>query len=171
MINYKNIEEIIDSYNTKIQSVIRKFVKTGNDIEDIEQEVYIKTWKNMSQYSGKSNLWCWINKITVNTCKDHLRSSKSRIFINNDTEEIIQNTPDKIPSPEKLSIFTERHKLILNAVNKLNPKLKEVVTLYDIEELTYEEISKKIKCPIGTVKSRLFNARKILKQELKDLLN
>lgn len=171
MINYKNIEEIIDSYNIKVQGVIRRFVKTESDIQDIEQEVYIKTWKNISQYKGNSSLWGWINKITVNTCKDHLRSVKSRLTIGADSEEIIQNIPDKSVSPENLTIFTERHKLILDSINKLNSKLKETIILYDIEELSYDEIAEKLNCPVGTVKSRLFNARRILKQELQDLLN
>ncbi|MCK7483752.1 MAG: sigma-70 family RNA polymerase sigma factor [Candidatus Moduliflexus flocculans] len=83
---------------------------------------------------------------------------------------MIFEIPDKKQTPEVNAVLSERHKLILNAINKLNPKLKEVVILYDIEDLTYEQISEKIKCPIGTVKSRLFNARKILKSELKELL-
>lgn len=169
MINHKDIDSIIESYNNKIQNVIRKFVKTENDIDDIKQEVYIKAWKNMSKYRGNSHIWSWINKITINTCKDHLRSSKSHLLT--DSEEIIQKLPDRKFSPEKSSILSERHKLILNSIDKLNPKLREVVILYDIEELTYEEISKKVKCPIGTVKSRLFNARKALKEELITLLN
>ena len=67
-------------------------------------------------------------------------------------------------------IQNERQKLIINAINALKPKFKEVVMLYEIEQLSYEQIARKIKTPIGTVKSRLYNAKKELAQSLKDLI-
>ncbi|NLF83015.1 MAG: sigma-70 family RNA polymerase sigma factor, partial [Candidatus Gastranaerophilales bacterium] len=57
------------------------------------------------------------------------------------------------------------------AIENLKPKFKEVIILYDMKEMSYEEISAKLNCPVGTVKSRLFNARKQLQTELADLLN
>jgi RNA polymerase sigma-70 factor, ECF subfamily len=171
MVDYKSIEEIIESYNSRIHNVIKRFLPTENDVEDVKQEVYIKTWKNISKYRGDASLWGWINKITVNTCKDHLRSGKKFQIVDSEDGNILQNIPDKNPSPDKSIVFTERHRLILDSINKLSPKLREVVILYDIEELNYEEIAEKIKRPVGTVKSRLFNARKALKEELKPLLN
>src|SRR3989339_409855 len=166
MVNAKDIEEIVGSYNSRIQGVIRRFLGSENDVEDVKQEVYIKTWKNISKYRGQASLWSWINRITINTCKDHLRSGKKFQYVTSEDEEIIQNVPDKGLSPDKAIIFTERHRQILDSIDKLSPKLREIVILYDIEELTYEEIALRIKCPVGTVKSRLFNARKALREEL-----
>ena len=60
--------------------------------------------------------------------------------------------------------------MITNAINNLSPKLKEVIILYDIEELEQNIIAQKLKCPIGTVKSRLFNARKQLQADLEKLI-
>ena len=172
MTNPKNIDEIIDRYNSRIQTVIKRFFSSDEDVQDLKQEVFIKTWKNLNKYQGKSEFWCWLNKITVNVCRDHLRSKKAKTSLNlSGEDELMQNIPDKKTGPEKTVISTERHKLILNSINKLNPKLREVLILHDIEELTYEEISKKVDCPIGTVKSRLFNARKILKEQLANLMN
>lgn len=174
MMNHeKNIEKIIDIYNSRVQSVIKRFFSSDEDVQDLKQEVFIKTWKNIDAYQGKSDFWFWLNKITVNVCRDHLRSKKAKTSLNMsaDEEELVQTIPDKKRGPELTVISTERHKLILDSINKLNPKLKEVLILHDIEELTYEEISKKIKCPVGTVKSRLFNARKNLKEELVCIIN
>lgn len=167
----RNIDEIIDCYGSRVQGVIKRFLKTPNDIEDLEQEVYIKTWKNLSRHKEKTGFWSWINTITINTCKDHLRSTRKHQIIADSEEEILENIADKALNPEKLTVMNERHKLILNGINKLNPKYKEVLMFHDIEELTYEEISRKLKCPVGTVKSRLFNARKALKEELSSLLS
>ena len=63
-----------------------------------------------------------------------------------------------------------RQKLIKKAIDKLPSKLKEVVVLYDIEELPQDKIAQKLACPVGTVKSRLFKARKLLYEELKGLI-
>ena len=60
--------------------------------------------------------------------------------------------------------------MIINAINGLKPKYKEVIMLYEIENMLYEDIAKKLKCPVGTVKSRLYNAKKELCEMLKDLI-
>lgn len=171
MANSRNIEEIIENYNSKIQGVIRKFSKSENDVEDIKQEVYIKTWKNLSKFKEQSNYWGLLNRITVNTCIDHFRINKKRMVETCPEQEMIENIPSKQTSIEKKAIFTERHRQILKSINKLNPKLKEVIILHDIEDLTYEKIAQKVNCPVGTVKSRLFNARKTLKEDLQELLH
>ena len=85
-------------------------------------------------------------------------------------ETVISLVKSKKDSPEEEILKRERQKAITNAINKLKPKFKEVIMLYEIENKSYEEISQKIKCPIGTVKSRLYNAKKELAEMLKDLL-
>ena len=166
-----SINNIILLYNSKINSIIKKFLNNKEDVEDIKQEVYIKTWKNLHKYKGNSDIWCWIRKITLNTCKDHFRFSKKPDFITNENKEsIIANIASKALVPENKAILSERHKLILSTIGKLKPKLREVVILHDVYELTYEQISIKIKCPEGTVKSRLFNARKAIREKIGDLI-
>ena len=64
----------------------------------------------------------------------------------------------------------QRKKRIVKAINSLKPKFKEIIIMYEINGLSYEEISKKLDIPIGTVKSRLYNAKRILADELADLL-
>ena len=77
---------------------------------------------------------------------------------------------DQKDTPESLMIKKERQKAISEAINKLKPKFKEVIMLYEIENKSYEEIAEKIKCPIGTVKSRLYNAKKELAAMLENLI-
>lgn len=173
MVNNKNIEEVIDSYNSKIHNVVKRFFKTDNnfDVDDVKQEVYIKVWRNLSKCRDDASLWGWINRITINTCKDHLKNSKKfNIVSNTEENDIISSIPDKKASAGKSIEQTERQQLILNSINKLSKKHKDVIIYSDIEELTYEEIAKKVNCPIGTVKSRLFVARKALYEELKELM-
>ena len=60
--------------------------------------------------------------------------------------------------------------MIIKAINKLKPKFKEVIMYCEVKGYTYEECAKRIKCPVGTVKSRIYNAKKQLAEDLKDLL-
>ena len=73
-------------------------------------------------------------------------------------------------SPEEKIITTERQKQIIAAVEHLKPKFKEVIMLCEIYGYTYEEASARLNCPIGTIKSRIFNAKKELAVVLSDLM-
>ena len=77
---------------------------------------------------------------------------------------------DKKQTPELRLIVNDRQERITEAVNSLKPKFKEVVLLCEIYGYTYEEASFKLKCPVGTIKSRLYNAKKELAVVLQDLL-
>ncbi|MBR2525436.1 sigma-70 family RNA polymerase sigma factor, partial [bacterium] len=77
---------------------------------------------------------------------------------------------DKSDNPESAFIRKERQKRIVKAINSLKPKLREVIMMYEIDGLSYEDIAYTLNCPIGTVKSRLFNAKQELAEKLKDLI-
>jgi len=165
-----NIDSIIKVHGQNIRNLIVSFTGKKN-FQDIQQEVYIKIWKNLPKYSNQGKLRSWVKTVTANTCRDHFKSSQFRQEANANLDgSALVNIKDRKITPDNLILQAERQKQIVNAIEKLKPKLKEIIILYDIEELTYEEISEKIKCPVGTVKSRLFNARKQLQIELADLL-
>ncbi len=161
------MKEIIKAHQKNIQNLIISMTGKKN-AQDIEQEVYIKIWKNLSRYREQGNLRAWVRRITVNTCKDHLKSKQFSNELKTDlTEEHLEHSDKKL-TPDKQLLLKERKNTIIKAVETLKPKLKEVVILYDMQEMSYEEISEKIKCPVGTVKSRLFNARKQLYKEFEE---
>lgn len=160
------IEKFIKKNKRTIQGTIEQFVDKET-AKDIEQDVYMKLWKT----STYTKSMAYIKTVVINTCKDFFRSKNYKLSnLNNaDDDELLKIKDEKEKTEERAdSIF--RQKLIKKAVDKLPPKLKEVVILYDIEELSQEEISKKLNCPVGTIKSRLFSARKLLYEDLKGLL-
>ena len=144
---------------------------TGSDNEDIEQEVYIRTWKNMDKYKEQGKFKSWINTITANLCRDYLKSAYFKHSINSTSEEdtIVQITDTK-DSIENIFIQKQRQKKIIEAIDTLKPKLKEVIILFEMKNMSYDEISEKLKVPTGTVRSRLFNARKELSIKLQELI-
>ena len=159
--------ELIEQNKQNVRNIIKKITNEQN--EDIEQEVYIKVWQNRDKYEEKGKLKGWIGTIAKNLAKDYLKSSyvKNRADLD---EEKLNEIKDKKTTPELKLVQNERQKTIIQAINNLKPKLKEIILLCEIESNTYETVSKKLKIPLGTVKSRLYNAKKELAQSLKDLL-
>ena len=162
------MKEIIRENKRNIKAIIRNL--TGKENEDIEQEVYIKVWKGSKTQNKISKFSQWVNTIASNTCKDFLKSKQYRISkMQVENEDVVNEIKDS-KTPEKIYDTKQRQKMILKAVDKLPKKQKEVIILYEFEEKSYEEISQKLKVPVGTVKSRLYCAREILKEELSELI-
>ena len=113
----------------------------------------------------------WVSTIAKNVSKDYLKSSyRKKQDITTSDDNVLTLVRDKKSTPEKKLIQTERQKQIIKAINELKPKFKEVILLCEIEGLSYEECSRKLKCPLGTIKSRLYNAKKELADKLQDLM-
>ena len=143
---------------------------TGGYNEDIEQEVYIRTFKNLNKYEERNKFSSWISVITANICRDYLRSAFFKNQKNTLFDEDIVLSAKSNNQTERILTQKERQKAVLKAVNLLPSKLKKVIILYEFEDLSYEQISKKLNIPIGTVKSRISNARKLLQSSLQFLL-
>ena len=141
----------------------------GKENEDIEQEVYIKVWRG-SEGKSISRISQWVNKITANTCKDFLKSKQFRTENMKIDDENILNEVRDTKTPEKILNSKQRQKMILKAVDNLPKKMRDVIILYEFEQKSYDEISRKLNVPIGTVKSRLSCAREILRDDLSELI-
>ncbi len=161
------MKQIIAENKGLIRSIIKKI--TGNYNDDIEQEVYIKTWKNIDDYKETGKFKQWIAILTANVCRDYFRSRQYiQTKAENTNEELLGLIANK-KNPEVILDAKKRQKIILQAVDSLPAKYKKIVIWFEFEELSYEQIANKTGLPIGTVKSRLYNARKILAEKLKFL--
>jgi len=164
-----NLKEIMKNHGATVRSIIHRITNEQN--EDLEQEVYTKVWKNSDKYKENGTFNAWIRTISANLAKDYLKSSQKKLSDNSTADEtVLSLVHDNADSPEALLIKQERQKIISEAINNLKPKFKEIIMLYEIENKSYEEISQQLKCPIGTVKSRLYNAKKELADVLQDLM-
>ena len=164
-----DLKDIINNHGAVVRSIIKRITNEQN--EDLEQEVYTRVWKNSEKYREKGTFNAWIRTISANLSKDYLKSSQKKLSDNSTGDEtVLSLVKDGRVSPEDLVLQKERQKMVSEAINKLKPKFKEVIMLYEIENKTYEEISQQLKCPIGTVKSRLYNAKKELAEMLKELI-
>ncbi len=164
-----DFNKIIENNKQNIKNIIRLITKEDN--EDIEQEVYLKIWKHSDKYNEKGSSKSWVSMITKNTSLDYLKSAYTRMFKNSDGEDYtLDSIKDNKISPEDKIISIERQKQIIKAIDSLKPKFREVIIMTEIDGYSYEECAQKLKCPLGTIKSRIFNAKKELSIQLQDLL-
>lgn len=164
-----NFNEIINANKQNIKNIIKLITKQEN--EDIEQEVYIKLWKNADKYEERGSFKSWVNIIAKNTSKDYLKSAVVKNEQNSTSDEfVLCSIKDKKRTPEDCVITSERQKRIIKAIDALKPKLRETIMLCEIYGNTYEEAAQKLNCPIGTIKSRIYNAKRELSEVLEDLL-
>lgn len=164
-----DFKKVVEQNKNNVRAIIRLITKETN--EDLEQEVFLKVWKNSHKYKEQGAFSSWINTIAKNVSKDYLKSAQKKFYDKTKSQdEELNIIKDKKATPELTLIHHEREKIIINAVESLKPKFKETVMLCEIYGYTYEQAAKKLKCPVGTVKSRLYNAKKELANILADLL-
>lgn len=164
-----NFDELIKANKNNVKNIIRLITKQDN--EDLEQEVYIKAWKNADKYEERGTFKAWINTVAKNVSKDYLKSAVFRNSCNTTSDELILNTvKDTKATPDGVTSAAERQQRIIDAIEELKPKLKETIMLCEIYGYTYEDAAKRLNCPIGTIKSRIYNAKQELAKKLEDLL-
>ncbi len=164
-----DFNKLVRENKKNIQNIIRLVTKEDN--EDLEQEVYVRVIKSADRYQEKGSFKSWVATIAKNISKDYLKSSAYKVRESALTEEDdwVQ-IADKRETPELYLVKNERQQIIINAVNSLKPKFKEVVLMCEIYGYSYEQCAQKLNCPLGTVKSRLYNAKKELAILLADLI-
>ncbi|MBR1908057.1 sigma-70 family RNA polymerase sigma factor [bacterium] len=162
------MKNIIKENKYKIQSIIKRFVGTPN--EDLEQEIFLRIWRRLDTYKEKNKFSQWISTVASNVCKDFLKSKDYKTSSSQISDEDVISNIKSSDYPEKILDTKLRQRLILKAVDNLPKKLKQVVILYEFEGKSYEQIAQKLRVPEGTIKSRLYNARKVLMEQLRELI-
>lgn len=163
-------EEIIAKYEKKVFSLIFNVTKNENEIEDLAQEVFIKIYKNIDKFQGKSSLYTWVYRITTNVCLDHIKKRKEIIYIDEKIQFEDGEMDMQLSTNEKLQdeLYEEKElkEKLQNSINKLSENQRIMIILRDIQGLSYEEISKILNMKLGTVKSQINRARLKLKEIL-----
>jgi len=166
-------EVIVKRYKDQLLNFVYRFLGNEVEAEDIVQETFLRVYRNRNAYRKVAKFSTWIYTIAGNLAKTELRKRKRRkIFSISDLgyEDKDYEISDVKYSPDERVDDSLIGEIIQREINALSPKFREVIILRDIQELSYEEISKIIKVPIGTVKSRVNRGRLKLQARLKPLL-
>lgn len=153
---------LMNEYGTDVARLAFTYTKQKQLSEDIAQEVFIKCYENLDNFRNESAYKTWLYRITVNLCKDKLRSwsFKNLVF----TE--IFKTKSTSKSPEMELVGQEEKRIVSEKILSLPIKYREVIILYYYEEMSYTQISDLLQINLPTIKSRLHRARFLLKKLL-----
>lgn len=162
--NVKAFEHIVQQYEKLVFSILNKLLINKEDVEDVSQEVFIKVHKNLKQFQFQSKLSTWIARITyftaLNHTKKHYKNQSSNYTNDLDNYYFTNDNPEGITSSKDITNY------IGKLIDQLPLQYKTVLTLYHLNEFSYQEIEVVTGMPEGTVKGYLFRARKLLKEKL-----
>ena len=164
--------ELVNRFRNRLMSFIYRYVNDMEQAEDIVQDALLKLYTHKHYYKNIAKFSTWIYTIAANLAKTELRKKKSRkvtYLSQMGPEERDYELPAVEPDTDELAQSEYIEKKIQAAIQKLPLHFRTVTILRDIQELSYEEISKIVDVPLGTVKSRINRARIQLQKELKDL--
>lgn len=158
---------LVKKYQKLVLHITVRMVDNKEDVEDICQEVFIKVFRNLETFRGQSKLSTWIASIAYRVALDYLKKQNKKTQLSNYKvpvyKEVVsenKNIPDKILENKELGIIMEKE------IEQLPLPYKTIVTLYHLQEFSYKEIEEITGIKMGTIKSYLSRARKILKEKL-----
>ena len=170
-------DELVTRYRTRVFGMIYNMVHSEQDAWDLAQDSFLKAWKSITRFRGRSSFYTWIYRIVMNVTIDWLRKKhvKGAGTEFDDAIQLREVDPasQTVPKTEALPYETmERGEIrtrIGKAIAQLSPEQRAVILMKEIEGMQYHEIAEALGCSIGTVMSRLFYARKKLQNLLRDV--
>ena len=162
---------LVNRYKDKLTNFIYRFTYDIDSAEDLAQDTLLKVYINKDSYKEIAKFSTWIYTIASNLAKTELRKLKRRQTysisdLSNDDREFVIHRPDE-QSFEEIEDTNVSSTILQESLTEIDDEFKNIIILRDIQELSYDEISKILKIPLGTVKSRINRGRFKLKDILK----
>ncbi len=164
-------EELVKENERIVYHIAYRMMQNEEEAKDISQEIFLKVYRNLKNFDGKSAFSTWIYRIAVNTCIDALRKNKGKQTISmEETIETGQTTlqhqmADQTDMPEQVYLIKEKQLEIAKIIQCLSPEHRAMILMRDMEDMTYGEIAESLSLSLGTVKSRIARAREQFKKE------
>ena len=160
-------EKLVLEYEKSVYAITQRMTGNAEDAADMTQETFIKAYNSLSSFRGDSKFSVWLYRIATNVCLDFLRSRSRKPTVSlsmedDDGEEVELDIADESQSPERLLERGLTRDAVRRGLNALSPEYRQILLLREIQGLSYEEISDVLTLEVGTVKSRIFRARKRL---------
>ncbi len=161
---------LVLKYQSRLALVISRLIPNSGDVLDVLQDTFVKAYRSLHTFRGDSAFYTWLYRIAVNTAKNHMAARQKEakdVSVDDDALDTdrVSGFQD-LGSPDGEASAEELQSAILSAIDALPEDLRQALTLRELEGLSYEEIAATMKCPIGTVRSRIFRARDQVIQEI-----
>ncbi len=163
---------LVKKYRVKVFNLAFSLTRDRDTADDLAQEVFIKAYFALPRFELRSEFGTWLYRIAINHVRDFLRkASRMRRLSIDDIKESSIPQEDETMKREKEQTEEQRKKIVQRAIQVLPDKHQVILTLRDIQGLSYEEITQILRISPGTVDSRLHRARKLLRKKLAPFLS
>lgn len=170
------LEVLVRRYEKRLFNYIRKMIGNTADAEDIFQETFLRVYKHLNRFRTSALFRPWLYRIATNLCTDQLRYRGRHPKVSLDVPvgddangpSTIERVEGKAPGPRDVAEGHEMEDRLQNALNKLSTKHRTVFIMARYEGMPYDEIADAFNIPVGTVKSRMNKAVKMLLSEIKE---
>jgi RNA polymerase sigma-70 factor (ECF subfamily) len=162
------LKEIFDKYHNKVYSIAYGVVRQREEALDVVQDVFIKLFRSIKNFKGRSNFYTYLYRMVMNTAIDHKRKTGKQFMSSLDVEGSFEPSDEPEKGPEKVLLQKELEERVKLAMDKLPAEQKAALIFRDVEGLSYQEMAEAMGCSIGTVMSRLHYGRKRMQESLKD---
>ena len=171
---------LVERYQRKIYAVALGMVKDKEEALDISQEAFVKVYKYLDHFKGDSSFYTWLYRITVNICIDALRKKQALRGEQVELDEAVKMDTAEAnigalgsrlgTNPQKSALRKELAEKIQQALETVPEKHRAILLLREVEGMSYEDLSRTLQIPKGTVMSRLFHARTKVQKILSEYL-
>jgi RNA polymerase sigma-70 factor (ECF subfamily) len=165
-------DQLIRKYRERVYAMVYHMTANREDAADLTQDAFIKAFQSIHRFQGQSSFFTWLYRIALNGALTHIRRNKLRSFFSFDKVQedpavaaVLNQLTDKGDVPREVFVGELQQKLN-EAMMKLSIPHRTVVTLFEIDGLSHEEIASIMHCSLGTVRSRLHYAKQFLQAEL-----
>ena len=171
---------LVVKYRRRVERLIGRLVRDPDRVEDLAQDTFIRAYRALGQFRGEARFYTWLYRIALNTAKKALVQMRRDPLVSGPAwpgaagEDEDGAVPEKEPgtadNPETLLAAKEVAGTVEAAMQDLPEELREAITLREIEGMSYQAIATRMKCPVGTVRSRIFRAREAISTRVRPLL-
>ena len=171
----KAFDLLFTRYQYKIFSLVRRYLHDPDEVQDVAQEVFVKALRGLPRFREESAFYTWLYRIAVNTAKNHIIAAGRRPpDVDIDVEDaqfrdgayLLRDSEDPAASIARDELSLAIHR----AMSALPHELRDALALREIDGMSYEQIARLLGCPVGTVRSRIFRARKAIDERIRPLL-
>lgn len=154
----KAFTQLVLNYSGYVYRTAFAFLHNESEAEDASQEIFLKVYRSIHRLNDIHAFPAWLKKVITTVCLDRMKGKQLDLVPDSNIESVSTTTPD----------HWDRQIELREALGKLSPEEREIVVLYDWQGYSYQEIATLLEIPLGTVKSRLHNARMHLRTILSD---
>lgn len=158
---------LVEQYKNKVFNLVYRFTSDYAEAEDLSQEIFITVFQKISSFQQDASFSTWIYRVATNKCIDwHRKKKRKRFFSLFGDHRQIADVEADAPSPSEVYLESEEQKMLHKAVGKLDEKYKMIVVMFYYQHLSYKQIAEVLNLPVRTIETRLYRAKKILKDKL-----